>query len=147
MLSRSLFALCLLSAAATAQAQGYVFAAKDTGYPGSAYVVTETAHTATTVSVSIPGFENRSAPESRWMMCVYTNLAMLYQQPYWTAVYPQAGSDTVLIGFPASDAPDSLQALGPEFLGPKALKNIMSVETMKRFCGRLGYKFRFVAGM
>jgi hypothetical protein len=142
-----LITVCLSAATLTAQAQDHVFAAKEMGLPGSRYVVSETARTAATVSVSIPDFEKRSAPESRWMMCVYTNLAMIDHHPYWAVVYPESGSDTVLIGFPAADDPDSLQALGPEFLGPKALKTIMSVDKMKLFCARLGYRFKYLTGM
>lgn len=149
MFTRSLFTLCLLSTAvlAQAQAQEHVFVAKDTGFPSSAYVVTEIAHTPTTVSVSIPGFEKRSAPESRWMMCVYTNLAMIYHHPYWATVYPQDGGDTVLVGFPAADTEESRQALGPEFLGPHALKNVVGIDLMMIFCAKIGYKFQYVPGV
>jgi hypothetical protein len=144
---RTLFTLGLLATAGLAQAQDHVFAAQETGLPGSSYVVSETGHAsimATAVTVSIPAFEKRSARESRWMMCVYTNLALIYHRPYWAAVYPQEGGDTVTIGFPASNKPEDLQALGPEFVGPRSLKNIMSVETMKIFCGKMGYQYKYL---
>lgn len=71
---------------------------------------------------------------------------MICHHRYRPVVYPDIGSDTVLVGVPAADDPGSLQALGPAFLGPKALRNIVPVDKMKPFCGRLGYPFKYLAG-
>jgi hypothetical protein len=143
MFAQSIIALFLFSASIVCQARELVFSSKATGFPSLNYSAIEISNTETTSSVSIPGFANRSAAASRWMMCVYTNLALIRHKQYWTAVYPQHG-DTVLVGFPDSASADELSKLGAEFVGNTALKQVLAVGKMEGFCRSAGYKFKYL---
>lgn len=137
-----MLALICLVISAAAHAEDVQFLAKETGFPNLEYSVKETANTESTSRLQIPGFLTRSAEASRWMMCVYTNIALMRHHPYWTAVYPQQG-DSVLIGFPKSDNVAELGNLGPEFSGDYQPKAIAPVEKMTYFCAQIGYKFKY----
>src|SRR5690349_1721337 len=46
--------------------------------------VSEIRRTPTKSYLLIPGFRDRTAPQARWSMCVFTDLAMARGFTYWT---------------------------------------------------------------
>ena len=143
MRTKSILTLVLLTISTISSAEVIQFLPKETGFSNLDYTVKELSNTDATSILEIPGFATRSAEASRWMMCVYTNIAMMRHKKYWTTVYPQNG-DKVLVGFPESDNNDDLEKLGPEFNSEFATKKILPVEKMLYFCVHLGYKFKYV---
>ena len=125
-----------------AHAESIEFSAKETGFLNLDYSAKELSYTDKISVLNIPGFNNRSAEASRWMMCVYTNIALMRHQKYWIAAYPTDASDNVSIGFPESENPEDSGKLGKEFIGDHALK-IMPVDKMLMFCVKAGYKFKY----
>jgi hypothetical protein len=143
MLLKAIVAIGLSTAFSASFAQGLQFSPQGTGFPSLDNSVTEIARTDSISTLEIPGFQDRSALGSRWMMCVYTNLAMIRHKNFLVTAYLREG-DTVRLGFPESKDSDELEKLGPEFLGLDAPKQIMSVATMRIFCSQLGYKFVYL---
>lgn len=143
---KSILTLALLAISTVSSAGEIQFLPKETGFPNLEYSAKELSSTDLTSSLEIPGFATRSAEASRWMMCVYTNIALMRHKKYWTAVYPRNG-DTVLVGFPDSDSVDELGKLGPEFKGDHGLNVIVPVEKMLYFCVHSGYKFKYASSI
>ena len=83
--------------------------------------------------LEIPGFQDRTASASRWMMCMYTELAVLRNKEMWASIYTDNSGDDVTIVFPQSTslndpAFDNVDLLGTE-------PQIVPVELFKKFCG------------
>lgn len=83
--------------------------------------------------LKIPGFHERSAGASRWMMCAYTDLAVKRGFKFWAALYPDNSSDEVQLGFPDSANEELAKTLGPKFAGDSVV--ISAVATFSRMCG------------
>jgi len=126
-----------------AHAESIEFGTKETGFQNLDYSAKEIFYTDKLSIVHISGFKNRSAVASRWMMCVYTNIALVRHKKFWIAAYPTDASDNVSIGFPESESQEDSGKLGKEFIGEHALKT-MPVEKMLLFCVKTGYKFKYV---
>lgn len=127
-----------------AHAEEIEFNAKETGFLNLDYSAKEISHTDRISILNIRGFNNRSAEASRWMMCVYTNIALMRHQRFWIAAYPTDASDNVSIGFPESESQEDSGKLGKEFTGDRALKT-MPVEKMLLFCVKTGYRFKYAS--
>lgn len=97
------------------------------------YTVIEIKRTDRLSVLHIPGFHKRSAAASRWMMCVYTDLAQKRGFNYWAVVYPDISNEDIIVGFPNSQDEDIAQTLGPEF-GSKYALPTASVQKMIMFC-------------
>jgi hypothetical protein len=83
--------------------------------------VTETKRTLVTSVLNVPGFHSRTAPASRWLMCVYTDLAVKRGASFWTVAYPEAPSEDLIVGFPKSAGENTTETLGKEFGGQGVL--------------------------
>jgi hypothetical protein len=114
----------------------YKITAKEMGFLSLDYTVTEIKRTDRSSVLRIPGFHKRSAAASRWMMCVYTDLAQKRGFQYWAVVYPEPPSEDLIVGFPHSQNEDIAHTLGPDFGTSNALPT-MSVQKMGLFCNRM----------
>jgi len=76
-ISTFVFSAILMTGANLAHAQTFPYTA-DARAQGAPFdvTVTETKREATHSFLRIPGFSARTASESRWMMCAYTDLAI-----------------------------------------------------------------------
>jgi len=84
----------------------------------------------------VPGFHDRSAAGSRWLMWAYTDLTRQRGFEYFIVVYPPEGSDKLIIGFPKSETEKIEKTLGPEFAGDSLFpKRPTSIEPLMRMCG------------
>ncbi|MEG3768714.1 hypothetical protein [Alteromonas sp. 14N.309.X.WAT.G.H12] len=97
------------------------------------YVVTEIKREKGYSILNIPKFQERTAAASRWMMCAYTELAMLRNANMWAAVYSDDSGDNVTVVFPDSKnlndpAFDNVDLLNTE---PK----IMRTGALRKYCG------------
>jgi len=110
----------------------YKITAKEMGFSSLDYTVTEIKRTDRLSVLHIPGFHKRTAAASRWMMCVYTDLAQKRGFEYWAVVYPDLPNEDLMVGFPNSKNEDIAHTLGPEF-GTKNVLPSMSVEKMIYF--------------
>jgi hypothetical protein len=106
---------------------------RDQGIQAFDFTVTEVQRGDRTSVLRIPGFHKRSAQASRWMMCVYTHVALTRGFQYWATVYPTAPDEDVLVAFPASDKEDLAQLLGEKYKADQAL--ISPVDKMAVMCG------------
>jgi hypothetical protein len=114
----------------------YKITSKEMGFSSLDYTVTEIKRTDRLSVLHIPGFHKRSAAASRWMMCVYTDLAQKRGFKYWAAVYPDLSSEDVMVGFPNSENEEIAITLGPEF-GTKNVLPSASVQKMIYFCDNM----------
>jgi hypothetical protein len=87
--------------------------------------------------LSVPGFHQRTAAGTRWLMCVYTDLAIKRQFSHWNVVYPAEDSDVVVVGFSASDATPLDQVLGAKNYVPERTLSDkpVPVEKFRALCG------------
>jgi len=114
----------------------YKITAKEMGFSSLDYSVTEIRRTDRLSVLRIPGFHKRSAPASRWMMCVYTDLAQKRGFKYWAVVYPDLPNEDLIVGFPQSQTEDIARTLGPTF-GTKNALPTMPVQKMIMFCDHM----------
>ena len=134
--ARKLFMiLVLLSVALPTAARAELYRVRSTEMGIRAFDVTviELKREERTSLLSIPGYHNRSAAASRWMMCAYTDLALKRGFKFWAAVASDPPDDSVLLGFPQSAGEDIAQTLGPRFAGDSPLTG--STETFAALCG------------
>ena len=135
----ALIATLLLAFSVKVQAEEQLstFRSKDAGITAFDLTATEVKREPGKSFLIVPGFKNRSAAGSRWLMCVYTALAIERGYDYWTVVYPEGEDETLIVEFPGSEAEDIGQTLGNEFSGPRAIpKHPASVKLMTdRLCG------------
>ena len=82
-------------------------------------VVTEVNRDPFRSYLSVPGFHQRTAPGTRWLMCVYTDLAIQRGFSHWSVVYPAQGSDILVVGFAISDATPLAEVLGTKNYAPE----------------------------
>ncbi len=83
--------------------------------------------------LEIPNFQSRSARASRWMMCIYTELAIARNAEYWTSIYTDDSGDKVTVVLPKTHSTNDSAFTGVDTLGTGL--NVMSVSKMKAFCG------------
>jgi len=107
--------------AAHAEEPSYRARSQDMGIHAFDLSVTETKRTDRTSVLNVPGFHARTAQGSRWLMCVYTDLALKRGFRWWTVVYPNAPSEEVLVGFLKAESESPTQTLGAEFGGKNVL--------------------------
>ena len=113
----------------------YTLSSKAHGAPFD-LVVTEIKREETNSQLSVSGFHNRTAPGSRWLMCVYTELAIMRGFKYWSVMYPAEGSETLIVGFSNSATTSPKDVIGPQYVKERILGDPMSpVEAYVAFCG------------
>ena len=114
----------------------YSVSAKNQGMPFD-LVVTEIKREPSKSFLYVPGFHKRSAAGSRWLMCAYTDMAIKRGFKYWTTVYPDETSETIVIGFYQSEDADVPGTLGSDYVASRAMPpKPASVELMAtKLCG------------
>lgn len=83
----------------------------------------------------VRGLHARSTAGSRWLMCMFNTIAVLRGFDHWTAVYPEAPSEDVLLGFPSGPS-DRMAAIDPRFGTRWALGVTAPIERGIRLCRR-----------
>ncbi len=124
----------LVAQVANAEEPSYRVRSRDMGIEAFDLTVTETKRTDRTSVLNVPGFHSRTAPASRWLMCVYTHLALKRGFDWWAVVYPEAPSEDLVVGFPNAKSDNLVQTLGAEFGGTNVLP-ATPVEKFAVFCG------------
>lgn len=125
----------LLTPLALAQPAMYTASSKAQGAPFD-LVVTEIKREPTKSFLSIPGFNKRTAPGSRWLMCAYTDLAIKRGFTNWAVVYPAENSDVLVVGLSNSPSASAKDVLGTDFVKDRALsESVMPVEKLFPMCG------------
>ena len=130
----AVLAFFCMSAFAYAEEPSYRLRSRDMGIQAFDLTVTETKRTARTSTLNVPGFHSRTAPASRWLMCVYTDLALKRGANFWTVIYPQPPGEDLIVGFPASETENLVETLGGEF-ATKEKVGPAPVEKFAVFCG------------
>ena len=139
MKTNNFIAILLLTIALThvsmalAEERLYSVSSREMGITQFDFTVTEIKREPRISKLKIPGFQDRSAAASRWMMCAYTDLAIKRVFKFWAALYPQDSSDEIQLGFPNSENEDLTKTLGPKFTKESAV--VSSVATFARMCG------------
>lgn len=113
--------------------EAFSVSSRDRGITAFDYVVTEVEQREGISVLDIPKFQERSAQASRWMMCVYTELAMSKNAKYRSSIYTDNSGDKVTIVFPQSDSLQDKAFTGVDFLGTQP--TIAPVARFKGFCG------------
>jgi hypothetical protein len=109
------------------------FSSRNMGITAFDLTVTEVRREPRKSFLVVPGFDQRTAVGSRWLMCTYTALAVERGYRYWTIAHTE-GDDRIVVGFPDSATEDP-ERLGPEFVGKKAGRgDPVSVDIFTRFC-------------
>jgi hypothetical protein len=119
----------------------YSVSARNKGLPFD-MTVSETSRTPTKSFLKIPGFNDRTAPQARWTMCIFTDLAMARGFEYWIAVYPpeEPGQDQVVVGFSNNAQASPAELLGTDFVSKRTLgKEMTSATVFQQFCKSAGY--------
>lgn len=116
------------------QAPSYKISSKEQGAPFD-LVVTEISREPNKSYLSVPGFHHRTAPGARWLMCVYTDLAVKRGFSYWNVMYPTRDKEVLVVAFAnAESSPREL--FGHDFDGKRVLGEQMApVAKFTRFCG------------
>ncbi len=109
----------------------YRIRSEDLGIREFQLTVTETARTSRVSILSVSGYEQRSAAASRWLMCVFTHLAIRRGFRYWVLAPPDSGRGELLVGFPETSYEDPSVLLGPRFARGRIL-GPMSVDVFRR---------------
>ena len=142
----SILGMCLLLAApigqtATQEGGLYTNSAKSKGLPFE-MKVSETRRTPVKSYLKVPGFNERTAVQARWIMCVFTDLAMKRGFKFWTVVYPPKipGPDQLVLAFSNSERSSPKELLGPDFAADRILGAEMnSVVVFQSFCKSAGF--------
>ena len=121
--------------AASAQDSLYSANSRAQGAPFD-ITVTETSREPTRSRLSVPGFQTRAAPATKWLMCVYTDLALKRGFTHWVVASPPEGSEIVVVGF--SNSPDAVprELLGSDYTAERMRgKGMVPVERLLALCG------------
>ena len=130
----------LLTALLTCSVQAapalYSASAKAQGAPFE-MVVKEVKREPNKSYLSVPGFHQRSAPASRWLMCAYTDLAVKRGFTHWFVAYPPENSEILIVGLTNSPNASAIEVLGQDYRSDQTLGNKpMPVDKMFQMCGK-----------
>jgi hypothetical protein len=112
----------VFAAAASADEELYRVNSKDAGWRMIDLTITETQRTERTSELTIPLNGKRTAVESRFAMCAFTDLAFRRKFPVWLVAAESLQGDHVVVGFLASQGEDAQTVLGESFTGDGVLK-------------------------
>ena len=113
----------------------YSISAKALGLPFE-MDVSEVRRTASKSYLDVPGFGERTAVQSRWLMCVYTDLALERGFSHWTVVYPTQNGTRLVVGFSNSAKTSPSTLLGADFAPDRTIgAEMTAVAPYARFCG------------
>lgn len=135
MKSYLIFIIILLCSIRAEAESLYRVSSKDMGITQFDVNVLEVDRTPTSSTLKIPGFHDRSAAASRWLMCAYTDLAVKRGFLYWNAFYPELDGDELLLVFPASESPED-----PAYEGMEINLDDFFVSSVARFAPFCGIK-------
>ena len=136
-LSARLLVACTLLIAQPVLGQStlYSVSAKAQGAPFD-LVVTEIKREPNKSFLSVPGFHSRTAPGSRWLMCVFTDLAVKRGFSHWVVVYPPENKEVVVLGLSNSPNSSVKELLGTDFNKERVLgEAVMPAEKLFPMCG------------
>jgi hypothetical protein len=138
-LTKIFVAFCIGLTSLVASATDILYSAKsqDQGMKFE-LTVTEVKREPSKSTLTIPGFHKRTAEASRWLMCVYTDLAYQRGFKYWTAVYPDEPSEIIVVGLYQSEDADIPGTLGSDYVAARAMPpKPASVQVIQsRLCGK-----------
>ena len=106
---------------------------KNRGIAAFDFKVTEIQRGKSFSILSIPKFQTRSASASRWMMCIYTELAIARGFDYWSSIYNDDSGDNLVIVFPKTNSISDPAFSNIDLLGVEP--RITPVSAFRRFCG------------
>jgi hypothetical protein len=119
----------------------YSASAKAKGLPFN-MTVSEERRTSTKSYLTVPGLNERTAIQARWLMCIYTELAMKRGFKYWTVVYPpeKPGQDQLVMAFSNSEKISPATLLGADFVAERTFGEEMNpVVVFQSFCKSAGF--------
>jgi hypothetical protein len=122
-----------LSAVSSYANSDFSVSSKNRGIADFDFTVTEIERNESYSTLSVPKFQTRSASASRWMMCVYTELAIARGFDYWSSIYTDNSGDNLIIVFPKTSSISDPAFSNMDLLGTEP--SISPVSTFKRFCG------------
>jgi len=118
--SRALAALSTLVVAAAVGADSlYVAKSKDHGTPFELMLI-EVKRDSSKSIVQVPKFHSRSAAGSRWLMCMYNDLAAKRGFKYWTVIYPEEPTETFPIALYQEPHANLSSILGADYVAERA---------------------------
>lgn len=97
--------------------------------------VTEIRREANKSFLSVPGFHDRTARAARWLMCVYTDLALKRGFSYRAVTYPPPGEDVIVVGLTNSPTVSPRELLGEDYNEHTLGETTMPIEKTFPMCG------------
>ena len=122
-----------MSAANSYANSDFSVSSKNRGIADFDFTVTEIERSESYSILSVPKFQTRSASASRWMMCVYTELAIERGFDYWSSIYTDNSGDNLIIVFPKTSSISDPAFSNMDLLCTEP--SISPVSTFIRFCG------------
>jgi hypothetical protein len=106
--------------------------------------VTEVKRENRSSTIQVTNFYRRTAPATRWMMCMINTLAILRGYDFWTVVYPSpptaetmGAAGEMLVGFSRIQT-EKVSDNDPRFASQYAMNSVVSVAQGASLC--LGYR-------
>jgi hypothetical protein len=125
----------IIASSATAEPSLYTARAKAQGGPFE-LIVTEIKRAPDKSYLSVPGFHKRTAPGARWLMCVYTDLAVKRGFSHWFVTYPPTDSEVLVVGLTNRPNATANEVLGTDYRAELTLSSQpMPVEKVFPMCG------------
>jgi hypothetical protein len=106
---------------------------KDVGWSTIDLTISEVRRDGRISVLRIPHYGNRSAIESRFAMCAFTDIAIQRGFEMWIVSDGSITDDLVRVGFLKSGDEDATRLLAKDFVGDNALRG--EVSTINRMCG------------
>lgn len=99
------------------------------------FKITEIDRKEKMTTLKVEGFHKRTASCSRWLMCLYSQLAVQRGSKYVVMAYPSASSENVAIGFPATSTENVVETIDPIF--SKNRLDTIETEKLALVCGMI----------
>ena len=106
---------------------------KDVGWDTIDLTISEIRRDGRISVLRIPHYGERSAIESRFAMCVFTDIAIQRGFEVWIVSDGSITDDVVRVGFLKSNGEDATKLLGKDFVGDNVLRG--EVQVINRMCG------------
>jgi hypothetical protein len=118
---------------ATADEKLFRVNSKDVGWDTIDLTISEIRRDGRISVLRIPHYANRSAIESRFAMCAFTDIAIQSGFEVWIVSDGSITDDVVRVGFLKSSGEDAAKLLGKDFVGDNVLRT--EVRVINRMCG------------
>jgi hypothetical protein len=106
---------------------------KDAGWDTIDLTISEIRRDGRISVLRIPHYSKRSAVESRFVMCAFTDIAIQRGFEAWVISDASVTDDLVRVGFLKSNREDVTKLLGKGFVGDNVLRG--EVQVINRMCG------------